>query len=237
MISRPGPYRPLAHVSTPETGATRNFAQHLTSCFVDAWSERAWSTILQRVGALICSNQKWYPLVNLQKAIENGHWNLVDFPINSMVLIFHCYVTLHQRVHHDKSTHEARALKVSYTVICRKKYSPINHPIWVCLKIVYPIVPNGFADHYPGLKWLFHWEYLPNIFRQSHIISFGFQSSGPWYRMWLKHALQLPISLLAACHGGDSPSFNQRFFQHSECDLSLSPRIVWARILSYPLVI
>ena len=31
--------------------------------------------------------------------------------------------------------------------------------IWVCLKIVYPIVPNGFADHYPNLKWLFHWEY------------------------------------------------------------------------------
>ena len=22
-------------------------------------------------------------------------------------------------------------------------------PIEVCLKIVYPIVPNGFADHYP----------------------------------------------------------------------------------------
>ena len=21
--------------------------------------------------------------------------------------------------------------------------------LWVCLKIVYPIVPNGFADHYP----------------------------------------------------------------------------------------
>ena len=20
---------------------------------------------------------------------------------------------------------------------------------WICLKIVYPIVPNGFADHYP----------------------------------------------------------------------------------------
>ena len=30
---------------------------------------------------------------------------------------------------------------------------------WVCLKIVYPIVPNGFADHYPVFKWLFHWEY------------------------------------------------------------------------------
>ena len=26
--------------------------------------------------------------------------------------------------------------------------------IWVCLKIVYPIVPNGFADHYPVFKWL-----------------------------------------------------------------------------------
>ena len=24
--------------------------------------------------------------------------------------------------------------------------------------VVYPIVPNGFADHYP-IKWLFHWEY------------------------------------------------------------------------------
>ena len=31
--------------------------------------------------------------------------------------------------------------------------------IWVCLKIVYLIVPNGFADHYPVFKWLFHWEY------------------------------------------------------------------------------
>ena len=25
---------------------------------------------------------------------------------------------------------------------------------WVCLKIVYPIVPDGFADHYPYEKWL-----------------------------------------------------------------------------------
>ena len=25
--------------------------------------------------------------------------------------------------------------------------------------VVYPIVPNGFADHYPYEKWLFHWEY------------------------------------------------------------------------------
>ena len=25
--------------------------------------------------------------------------------------------------------------------------------------VVYPIVPNGFADHDPVFKWLFHWEY------------------------------------------------------------------------------
>ena len=23
----------------------------------------------------------------------------------------------------------------------------------------HPIVPNGFHDHYPVFKWLFHWEY------------------------------------------------------------------------------
>ena len=27
--------------------------------------------------------------------------------------------------------------------------------------VVYPIVPNGFADHYPYEKMLFHWEYTP----------------------------------------------------------------------------
>ena len=27
--------------------------------------------------------------------------------------------------------------------------NPAAELSWVCLKIVYPIVPNGFADHYP----------------------------------------------------------------------------------------
>ena len=31
--------------------------------------------------------------------------------------------------------------------------------IWVCLKMVSTPKPNGFADHYPYEKWLFHWEY------------------------------------------------------------------------------
>ena len=29
--------------------------------------------------------------------------------------------------------------------------------VWKCREN--PIVPNGFADHYPVFKWLFHWEY------------------------------------------------------------------------------
>ena len=29
----------------------------------------------------------------------------------------------------------------------------------VLLKMLYTPKPNGFADHYPVLKWLFHWEY------------------------------------------------------------------------------
>ena len=30
---------------------------------------------------------------------------------------------------------------------------------WVCLKIGNTPKPNGFHDHYPIFKWLFHWEY------------------------------------------------------------------------------
>ena len=41
--------------------------------------------------------------------------------------------------------------------------------------VVYPIVPNGFADHYPGFKWLFHWEYTifsgPNPYK--YIMVYG----------------------------------------------------------------
>ena len=32
------------------------------------------------------------------------------------------------------------------------------HQLGVSENVVYPIVPNGFADHYPYEKWLFHWE-------------------------------------------------------------------------------
>ena len=33
-----------------------------------------------------------YPLVNIQKAMENGYLEIVDFPSYRMV-IFHCYVS------------------------------------------------------------------------------------------------------------------------------------------------
>ena len=35
-----------------------------------------------------------YPLVNIQKAIENGPVEIVDFPIN--MVIFHCFLYVHQ---------------------------------------------------------------------------------------------------------------------------------------------
>ena len=37
--------------------------------------------------------------------------------------------------------------------------------------VVHPIVPNGFADHYPVFKWLAIIGKIPNIFRQTHITS------------------------------------------------------------------
>ena len=34
-----------------------------------------------------------------------------------------------------------------------------NLHVGVSENVVYPKKPNGFADHYPYEKWLFHWEY------------------------------------------------------------------------------
>ena len=35
--------------------------------------------------------------------------------------------------------------------------------------VVYPIVPNGFADDYPVFKWRFHWEYTQHFQVQTQI--------------------------------------------------------------------
>ena len=36
--------------------------------------------------------------------------------------------------------------------------------------------PNGFADHYPFEKWLFHWEYT--LFSDKPICQMGIQMGG-----------------------------------------------------------
>ena len=46
-------------------------------------------------------------------------------------------------------------------------FSFLSSPIFflgLSENIVYPKKPNGFADHYPYEKWLFHWGYPPFFF-------------------------------------------------------------------------
>ena len=63
-----------------------------------------------------------------------------------------------------------------------------EHPsipaIWVCLKIVYPCVPNGFADHYPVFKWLLNYGNIPNIFRQTLLANWWVWSHRLWHGPW-----------------------------------------------------
>ena len=57
------------------------------------------------------------------------------------MVIFHSYVSLPEGMTSSK-----------------KRFSWFNQ-MGVSENVVYPIVPNGFADPYPYEKWLFHWEY------------------------------------------------------------------------------
>ena len=51
--------------------------------------------------------------------------------------------------------------------------------IWVCLKMLCtPKKPNGFADHYPVFKWLFHWEYTQHFQTNSY---FCMSMISPWW--------------------------------------------------------
>ena len=52
--------------------------------------------------------------------------------------------------------HEVTPINYSYIY---HKATEIRQLSYLGGMIVYPIVPNGFADHYPVFKWLFHWEY------------------------------------------------------------------------------
>ena len=44
--------------------------------------------------------------------------------------------------------------------------------IWVCLKMLCTPKPNGFANHYPYEKWLFHWEYTQHFQTNPYICGF-----------------------------------------------------------------
>ena len=55
----------------------------------------------------------------------------------------------------------------------------------VSKNVVYPIVPNGFADHYPVFKWLFVWEYT------QHFQTNPNQLAPPLARMELAQLAQL----------------------------------------------
>ena len=51
--------------------------------------------------------------------------------------------------------------------------------------VVYPIVPNGFADHYPYEKWLFHWEYTQHFQTNPHLINL--MSKLNIFQSWLQN--------------------------------------------------
>ena len=55
--------------------------------------------------------------------------------------------------------------------------NPHKSHMGVSENVVYPIVPNGFADHYPVFKWLAIIGNIPNIFSQTHIIFLWFPHS------------------------------------------------------------
>ena len=61
------------------------------------WRWVAANSNLQHLSSASHWNLHAYPLVNIQKAIEHGPVEIVDFPINSMVIV-HCILYVHQRV-------------------------------------------------------------------------------------------------------------------------------------------
>ena len=100
---------------------------------------------------------------------------------------------------------------------------------WVCLKIGNTPKPNGFADHYPVFKWLFHWEYTqhfqtnPNGWTWCNMLSFRrlwrFRSSshGTWAVSWLHGWSHVPNPTVLGCLGPKStkPSMSLGWFQRA----------------------
>ena len=47
--------------------------------------------------------------------------------------------------------------------------------------VVYPEKPNGFADHYPYEKWLFHWEYTQHFQTNPLVLQWDVPISGYYW--------------------------------------------------------
>ena len=96
--------------------------------------------------------------------------------------IFHCYVNVHQRVvvmlwvpmiklPKIWSIETPPLAPLGLLEVTAKRGDNLSTPevrtvihfapksTWVCLKMLCTPKANGFADHYPVFKWLFHWEY------------------------------------------------------------------------------
>ena len=68
--------------------------------------------------------------------------------------------------------------------------------LWVCTP-----KPNGFADHYPYEKWLFHWEYT--LFSDKPIWSHYINGFCPIHSCWL--VLMMCVFPLRFCHVWSRP--------------------------------
>ena len=75
------------------------------------------------------------------------------------MVIYHSYVTVYQVYQRVPLFQEAS--------------------IWVCLKMLCTPKPNGFADHYPYEKWLFHWDTQHFQTNPNHEIWFSWQTGTP----------------------------------------------------------
>ena len=70
---------------------------------------------------------------------------------------------------------------------------------------MYPEKPNGFADHYPVSKWLFHWGYTP--FSDIPIFFFAqwlcFRGPGPDF---FRHSFRFDGGIASSC--GTNPTWS-----------------------------
>ena len=90
--------------------------------------------------------------------------------------------------------------------------------IWVCLKMLCTPKPNGFADHYPYEKLLFHWEYTQHF--QTNPYNYSNDSRmvvGLNYTWddWLRRVILWMEEILHQFIGGKHPII-YRFFLSSQ---------------------